>query len=55
MPVVPFAPRSDAMTPRPAPQVPDTFLMMAAADLHEAGRLFEAPPKAPDPATTEAK
>lgn len=40
MPVVPFTSR-DAMSPAPQPKVPDVYLMMAAADLHEAGRLFE--------------
>lgn len=44
MPVVPFTQRSTQS--QPIPKVDQTFLMMAAAELHEAGRLVE--PKAPD-------
>lgn len=37
MPVVPFAGRQS----KPLPPVDPTFLMIAAVDLHEAGRLVE--------------
>lgn len=39
MPVVPFTARSSQS--QPIPRVDQTFLMMAAAELHEAGRLVE--------------
>lgn len=41
MPVVPFTQRSAQS--QPIPKVDPTFLMMAAAELHEAGRLVEPP------------
>lgn len=39
MPVVPFTPRPGQSQPNP--RVDPTFLMIAAVDLHEAGRLVE--------------
>lgn len=39
MPVVPFTQRQGQS--QPLPKVDPTFLMMAAAELHEAGRLVE--------------
>lgn len=46
MPVVPFTARPGQS--QPLPKVDPTFLMMAAAELHEAGRLVE--PPVPEPA-----
>lgn len=46
MPVVPFTSRPNQS--QPIPKVDPTFLMMAAAELHEAGRLVEPSTKAPD-------
>lgn len=40
MPVVPFADRRSQAN-RQAPAIDQTYLLMAAADLHQAGRLFE--------------
>jgi hypothetical protein len=39
MPVVPFTARPNQS--QPIPKADPTFLMMAAAELHEAGRLIE--------------
>lgn len=39
MPVVPFTSRPNQS--QPLPKIDPTFLMMAAAELHEAGRLVE--------------
>lgn len=44
MPVVPFAPRPDAPPSQRTSPIDQTYLLMAAADLHDAGRLFEPPP-----------
>jgi hypothetical protein len=56
MPVVPFRPEV-ATKPRPVPTVPvqppnvtDTFLMMAASVMHQAGRFEKKAPNAVAPA-----
>lgn len=41
MPTVPNNVLPFASGPKPTGKIDDTYLMMAAADLHEAGRLFE--------------
>lgn len=42
MPVVPFnRPLPQAKVPTPQPSVDDTYLAIAAAGLHEQGRLFD--------------
>ncbi len=44
MPTVPSNVVAFTSAPQTQPKVDSTFLMMAASDLHEAGRLFEPQP-----------
>lgn len=49
MAIVPFnRPLPQVQVPNPTPQVDDTYLAIAAAGMHEQGRLFEPKAKAPD-------